>query len=304
MASRVEKYYNGPQPTADSAFESLLAAYMKPRRSPLTAGLFVFVLALHKSGSSQLSRLLEEAVEPGCFVDQNNPAFQQLLRSPLAFHKRDSSRRCSTRQILFFRPIEGSDTSAASVLAPPHFLALRALNLTCKAIVQIRNPLDMLVSQFQSFTKTHPMGNLSTEALAYREKEHKRGADAYAITHAPDTFRHLEFALNATETFERQCSATGLLHYEDMVSHGGMWVEQLIQLLSAGHERTQQLPALAQARLRARAEAERELVPDENTHVAFLTPGAYVSHLKPTTILQLNQLVAEHPQIQSDSGYF
>lgn len=257
------------------------------------SGEVAFVSALHKSGSSLLGSLLRSLA-----------ADERLCFDEVVPNARASPRFCpdaSAARLSFWRHTakehDGPDSFAPGRRAPP---PIRGEG--CRAVFHIRHPADLVVSMFNSFTRTHKVPAVLSEPqsareLARRSSLRATGVDRYALVHWDTVARRMSAMLRSQEDLERRrACATLVSRYEDMVARPSSWARGLLGFLGV-HNRT------SRRRFTERLHAElAAATPDPRTHRAYVFPGAYRKILRNSTVLAL--LHASSDELVRGSGYF
>lgn len=238
----------------------------------------LYVLATHKTGSSFLSRTFSALSREGnkCFTQCTDKTCFWNLTSA-------DTRRCSDGDVLFSRapPRNSRDTTV---------LIKKLEGGDCRAIVAFRNPLDAVVSRFQSFTQNHAIkAGLTYEEreaeLQIRQREHEKGVDRWALEHWPDVLGAHQKSLEALRELQKRGCEVMASQYEEMVSDPDSWVARLAQFLGISKEtaETERQWTL----LQRTAANEKSVKPNESTHTAYFYPGAYLKQLNASTISRL-----------------
>lgn len=140
-------------------------------------------------------------------------------------------------------------------------------------ILHLRDPRDVLVSMFYSWSYSHPGVN-----DAYREELRKKGVNEFARHNSPAL--KVKYELYVSDYLPMP--HTSLLRYEDFVLDRPRWLEQFLN--AAGVE-----DGLRRyGRLAKKNPAEKVQVEDINAHIRKATPGDYREKLGPETIKMLN----------------
>ena len=95
----------------------------------------------------------------------------------------------------------------------------------CLSVFQIRDPRDVAVSQYQSFTTENHLilkGQDRDEAMAKRAMEHDKGVDRYVLENWDSIEGRYEMSFVA-EAIHRQHCATFMSNYSDMVERPELW---------------------------------------------------------------------------------
>lgn len=140
-------------------------------------------------------------------------------------------------------------------------------------ILHLRDPRDVLVSMFYSWSYSHPGIN-----DAYREELRAKGVNEFAVHNSPALKTKYELYVRDLLSMPR----INLLRYEDFVLDRPRWLEQFLN--AAGVE-----DGLRRyGRLAKKNPAEKVQVEDINAHIRKATPGDYREKLAPETIAMLD----------------
>lgn len=142
-----------------------------------------------------------------------------------------------------------------------------------RIILHLRDPRDVLVSMFFSWSYSHPGVNDS-----YREALREKGVNAFALNNSALLKTKYEIYLNEYLSMPH----TTLLRYEDFVLDRSQWLEKF--LLASGVK-----DGLRRyGRLAKKNSAEKVQREDVNSHIRKATPGDFREKLAPETINGLN----------------
>ena len=177
----------------------------------VAANMLYFAVTLHKCGSSYVSTLLHALRRPACECDAQCDARCGDAGAVL-FSRTGLTKELVDRALATDGPPSSLYSWWSSGPRKPR---------SCRAFVQLRHPFDVLVSQFQSFTLTHPLPPDASDAerariSADRAREHAAGVDAYAIAHLPELVRRMTAALEGLDAVADVCDVW-YSRYEDMV---------------------------------------------------------------------------------------
>jgi len=221
-------------------------------------GGFVFVLATHKTGSTFLWKVfngLAQRSSNPCIIDGEKGA-------GLPETSEDLLSRCPSREgILFTRKLpspalmrkvsnamaalapppplqtaQDTDTTAtaaaAAAAAPVGSQKVALPNKNCRGVFHTRNPYDVAVSQYQSFTKNHAiprsiLGEARDAEVAKRAAQRAQGVNAYALAH----WREIKWRLDQTRASANLFKAAGCevmsSLYEDMTARPEDWAREV-----------------------------------------------------------------------------
>ena len=142
-----------------------------------------------------------------------------------------------------------------------------------RIILHLRDPRDVLVSMFFSWSYSHP-GVDDT----YREALREKGVNAFALNNS--ALLKTKYELYISEYLSKP--HTTLLRYEDFVLDRPSWLEKFLRAsgVKDGIRRYDRL-----ARKNSAEKVRRE---DVNSHIRKATPGDFREKLDPETINRLN----------------
>jgi hypothetical protein len=159
-------------------------------------------------------------------------------------------------------------------------------------ILQVRDPRDILVSQYFSFGWIH--GQKEWEAAKVREREWIQTVtiDEYVLSRAVTRDLGGRPALKARyrplmKMLKKRPENITLLKYEDMALDYPAWIPRALAPLGLAQD-----AAFVDQVLRAYRH-EFEVQGETQTHRRKVTPGDHIEKLKPETIAALNNLFAE-----------
>jgi hypothetical protein len=150
------------------------------------------------------------------------------------------------------------------------------------AIFFVRDPRDILVSQYHSFGFTHgfsPVPEIRLRQEKNKEKVLSRTLDEYAIWFAP----RLKKSFELIYFLRSSCNRNVLLRYEDMVTNWDKFVKGLSKIIKMSP------PDLSELHKRSRPRTKV----DATAHRRDGTPGQFRTALKPETIKELNRILEE-----------
>jgi len=156
-----------------------------------------------------------------------------------------------------------------------------------RPVIMIRDPRDVLVSAYYSYSTSHSVPNDKNKAeefLALREKISKLSVDEYVKEMCSET----EEIMSQYVELNNTCPSARVMKYEDMIADFSEWFETLI-----GHC---EWTVSTQLREQIAAQAEKARTPsseDSSRHRRQVLPGDYKRKLKPETITYLNHQLAD-----------
>lgn len=140
-------------------------------------------------------------------------------------------------------------------------------------ILHLRDPRDVLVSMFFSWSYSHPGVNEE-----WRATLRERGVDYFVLKETPELMERYKLYIDDYLSVQ----TTTLLRYEDFVLNRLLWLEELLGALNIenGVKRYR--------RLANDNPAEKIRNEDKMRHIRKALPGDYKDKLQPETIAALN----------------
>jgi hypothetical protein len=227
---------------------------------PVSTGIVVH--ALHKSASMFLFELFRE------LADQVHVPFHSVHNQP----PDHGNIPVDTTDSFILCPVRGFNFEAYS------FPSLDRL----VRIVQIRDPRDILVSEYYSLGWRHTDSHWSDEERERREAIQKIPIDEFVLTEAytgkAPLVERMEPLLHAD-----QISGLTIVRYADMIENFPTWIATIVAATGAQ-------PAAPLIELLVNS-FENNFSPDEDAggHKRRVTPGDHRNQLRPETILALNR---------------
>ena len=148
-------------------------------------------------------------------------------------------------------------------------------------IFQIRDPRDILVSEYYSLAWIHPTEG--TQLDDRRQELQKISVDEYVLQQSESSSWPLEEKFKPLLERELDAARETIVTYEEMVTDFPKWVDKV---LPPFHIRFQKIAAL---KLAWRYRNEFNVVSESMTHKRRITPGDHRRKLRPSTIEKLNQ---------------
>lgn len=163
-----------------------------------------------------------------------------------------------------------------------------------RTVIMIRDPRDVLVSGYYSYSKSHAVprsGSKAKEFQAFRDRINNKTVDEHVVEMSQNTRWRMQQYLE----LRRSCPAVCILRYEDMIADFTIWLEQLL-----AHCQWEISPSLRDQLLNE-ADWGRN-IKQENTssHRRQVTPGDYKRKLQTKTIDYLNEYLSD---VLSEFGY-
>ena len=235
----------------------------------------VLVLAPHKTGSSFLSRTFNGLAKKRdqCFhiVEEKGIVNKNMIDL------------CTNGAVIFTR----APPNDPILLTP---LLRKFDGRACRGIFAFRQPLDTIVSRYQSFTQNHGLKNglspLEQEKeLERRQREHAMGPDEYALRYWHDVKRNHDRTREAFKTFKNAGCDTLQSKYDDMVNFPEVWIGKIARFLGIVRSEGRRSPISQQwAHLERMALAQKNVKVDSMSHTPFFYPGSYRNVLNDSTI--------------------
>ncbi len=177
---------------------------------------------------------------------------------------------------------------AKSGILSPHRSFPKELTKDTFSIFLVRDPLDILVSQFYSFGYMHKLESEEQQKKADEIKE--MGIDAFCLAEADDLLRrYYNITEIAAKAKKRQYLIIG---YHDMVLNYQIWSDKILKHFDL----TDAQKDLVYEEFYRQFEEIEELVPEDiikgkkKRHKRKMYPGDHLDKLKPETIKELNKI--------------
>lgn len=148
-------------------------------------------------------------------------------------------------------------------------------------VIQIRDPRDILVSEYFSVGWIHGVADKSLEAR--RRQAQEMSIDEYVLNPPRDHAATLETMLEPLRTLDLDSKRTVVLRYETMVTDLPTWIREAIRPFSFA------IPRWSAWRYTRKFEREFQAKSESLSHRRKMTPGDYREKLQPETIEQLNE---------------
>ena len=154
-------------------------------------------------------------------------------------------------------------------------------------IYHVRDPRDMLVSEYFSFGWSHPAEGAGGNELVQRRKEiQEMSIDDYVLNQPEFSSWPLEEKFRPLVEKKFNSATEMLVKYETMVTRFPVWVAGVIQPFGF------RIPRIAATRLAWKYRNEFRPA-GKGTHKRAITPGDFRKQLRPDTIATLNNRFAE-----------
>jgi hypothetical protein len=257
----------------------------------------VYIVAFHKAGSSMVSQTVHDLLK----TDITQPAQCLSIESSSFGQKSADTAKCRTL-VYFTREGNGIDSSSPINFSNSSIQEELRAAKSCSVILRIRHPFDSVVSGFQSFTTPNHYIKFKKgspeyiEVLKERAILHMKGVDRYALDMMPGMDRNIRAHFQNLVQAERQGCRVWISRFEDMISFPRTFFTQLSEELNV--ERSEAW----KKKVHQLVQQQEELLPNENTHTAFIFPGQYRKALRNETIFQLTQTMSNFTLERS--GYF
>ena len=145
-------------------------------------------------------------------------------------------------------------------------------------ILFIRDPRDVLVSQYYSFGFSHPLsksGKIRNQQLAFRESVQQQTVDEYVTERAFVTARHFDDVYRLSQI----CKRNVVLRYEDMIHDFSAFSRSLQQYIKVSQ-------TILNAIYKHSRPKDKE---DKSSHRRSGKVGGYRDKLQPETVETLNR---------------
>jgi len=156
-----------------------------------------------------------------------------------------------------------------------------------RTVVMIRDPRDILVSEYYSYSKSHSSPRSAAklaEFETFRAKVKDQTVDEYTI----EASHRLKFRLQQYLNLQQAAPAICVLKYEEMIADFSTWLNKLL-----AHCQWQISATLHEQLLEEAGRGRRKKHEDPNSHRRQITPGDHKRKLQPETINYLNEYMAE-----------
>jgi len=158
---------------------------------------------------------------------------------------------------------------------------------SCKAILLVRDPRDMIVSHYYSTRLSHPdpgrILSTSMKGMPLREKAQRLTIDEYAIDLTKFYGRLMRGYI---DVLEKNPDTFRVYRYEDVIFRKREWISDIGSYFGW---------SVPEAKLR-RIAAKNDILPraeKESKHVRQVSPGDHKRKLEPATIVQLNEALGK-----------
>ena len=148
-------------------------------------------------------------------------------------------------------------------------------------LLQVRDPRDILVSEYYSLGWRHTSKNWSDEALRRREKIQSMSIDQFVLDEPHGKPPLLERYRPVMELGKR--NNVCVVRYETLVTQFPNWLETVLELLELSNEKR------LKQKLLIRYQDEFRPDSDEQGHKRNISPGDHRLKLAPETIAKLNE---------------
>ncbi len=232
----------------------------------------IVVHALHKSASMFLHELFQD------LASRSNTPYYSI-------HNADESLR-----------IVDSGHQGPFIQCPVRSFALNQNSFPNGQLIhvcQIRDPRDILVSQYFSLGWIHSAKNWSPEEKELRQRIQAMTVDQYVLQEADISNVPLLERYSPLLNFRNTHNCL-VVRYEDMVLRFRQWLKPIIALFEV------RLPWLLNYQLRRKFGGQFKVSTEKMQHRRRITPGDHLEKLQPETIEKLNLQYAE---ILSAFGY-
>ena len=154
-----------------------------------------------------------------------------------------------------------------------------------RRIFHVRDPRDILVSEYFSFGWIHPTEGTGLEAG--RQERQEVPIDEYVLTQCEKRTWPLEAKFKTLLDRDMDPEYDTIVTYEMMVTRFRLWAERVLPAFGVRY------PKLAARKWAWRYRKEFQRSGESMTHKRRITPGDHRRKLKPATIEQLNQRFEE-----------
>jgi len=152
-----------------------------------------------------------------------------------------------------------------------------------RTVVMIRDPRDVLVSAYYSYSKNHAIPQSPKKAAEFkilRAKMIAQGIDEYVI----EMSKNSQWRMQQYYNLQRSCSAVCILRYEDMITDFSTWLDKLLTHCQWT------ISSILRNQLMSEAEQAGRKKPENTTsHKRQVSPGEHKRKLQYNTIKYLNK---------------
>ncbi len=151
-----------------------------------------------------------------------------------------------------------------------------------RTLIMVRDPRDMLVSAYYSYSKSHAIPKSESKAaefMEFRKKISNMSVDEYVIDMSENTRWRMEQYMKLQQISDTVC----ILKYEDMISDFNCWLDSLLT-----HCQWQISPTLREKLLSESAQSKKVTEEKTSSHRRQVTPGDHKRKLKDSTIAYLD----------------
>ena len=157
-------------------------------------------------------------------------------------------------------------------------------NVRIKRIFHVRDPRDILVSQYYSYGWRHSDNEFNRGRRRQRQHIQAMSIDEYVVRQQ-SVVRPLKKRF--ADLIHRQpYELRAVVRYEQMVLDFPAWLETVMSVFEF------RLPGLVKARFAFRYRSEFQPDDKPGSHKRSVLPGDYLRHLQPETIRSLNEMFA------------
>lgn len=253
-----------PQTTLPHSLDSQSASLENRNR---TATRIVDVHSLHKSGTMFLFHFFRHLANWRSFQLQSPNNTPPQEHGPVTREMLDDV----SSSILCRAPIRTFDVQCVEVEA----------GIDQRRIFHLRDPRDILVSEYYSFGWIHPAHR---EDMAERRRQiQEMSIDDYVIRQPEESRLPVDKKYAVLEDYQFDDSRETVVKYEQMVTQFPQWCYRV--LVGAGFRN----PTWMTARLAWKYRNEFKTQGESLTHKRRITPGDFRDKLKPATIEILNE---------------
>lgn len=234
----------------------------------------VFFYTFHKCASSLFSGFALKKARGLAHVDYASEIYNDTLQGDVRIESRG---KLYGPIRLTVDPDSPVHARLVKPLSQPDWIKNR------KAVFLIRDPRDILVSQYYSFGWSHGLSKnkiIRERQVAFREKIQNVSIDEYAL----EASAHLQQAYSQLSRLHDFCDNSVLIKFEDMVNRWNVFEEGLNRLLDFDRGDLDEIYRRSRPRTKE----------DTASHRRHGGSGAYREKFTQETIALLNTQFAEH----------
>ena len=164
--------------------------------------------------------------------------------------------------------------------------------IRCRKILQVRDPRDILVSQFYSFGWSHKADQFGERQKQHRQQIQSISIDQYVLYHRAAAYS-LKRRMRPLAEMVRQDPSVQIVTYEKMVTNYDKWLNPVLDQFEFRSVKERLMKIKYRLMYRHTFKPQK----NPNGHKRNVTPGEHREKLQPETIAMLNEYFAEYLQM-------